>query len=91
VSKHYCFPVRTNLNLNDPKDVPLSTLVAHPVEYLPELGTCVAVCRLGNDSQIAANVLRGVADSEEEKENIKDLIGGLVAWNKTVDSRFPIY
>jgi adenylyltransferase/sulfurtransferase len=66
-------------------------LVANPAEHLPGSETCVVVCRLGNDSQIAVDALRSVADSDKEKENIRDLVGGLVAWSKTIDDQFPIY
>ncbi len=45
------------------------------------------VCRRGNDSQIAADILiKSLHDSI-----IKDLIGGLNSWSETVDKNFPIY
>jgi len=76
-------------NLPGSNNIPLSMLVANPAEHLPGSETCVVVCRLGNDSQIAVDALRSVANSE--KENIRDLVGGLVAWSKTIDDQFPIY
>jgi len=45
------------------------------------------VCRLGNDSQIAAETLR----STGTKKKVQDLIGGLKLWAKEVDVQFPIY
>lgn len=45
------------------------------------------VCRRGNDSQLAVNRLKSLLPNA----NIKDLIGGLHAWTKTIDSSFPIY
>ena len=45
------------------------------------------VCRLGNDSQIAADALRsaGIAGV------VKDLVGGLRAWSAEADPDFPVY
>ena len=71
-------------------DVALSSLVANPSEHLPKdpsIPTFV-VCRLGNDSQIAADALRSVA---QEGMVVKDVVGGLRAWSKQIDDRFPIY
>jgi len=45
------------------------------------------VCRLGNDSQIAAQALRKV----DNVRVIKDVIGGLRAWSNQVDPKFPVY
>jgi adenylyltransferase and sulfurtransferase len=42
---------------------------------------------LGNDSQIAADALRGLSSGT----GIVDLIGGLRAWIKHVDPNFPLY
>jgi len=78
-------------HLPDSINIPLSTLVANPREHLTGIETCVAVCRLGNDSQIAVDALRGVSGSDTEKSSVKDLVGGLVAWSRTVDDQFPIY
>jgi len=68
--------------------VPLATLVADPASYLVGGGPLITVCRLGNDSQLAADALRGVSDTGQE---IKDLIGGLQSWSKDIDTQFPIY
>lgn len=45
------------------------------------------VCRRGNDSQIAADLLMKSLNDYE----IKDLIGGLTSWSKYVDKNFPVY
>ncbi|KAH9925534.1 uncharacterized protein B0H18DRAFT_1008862 [Fomitopsis serialis] len=45
------------------------------------------VCRLGNDSQIAADALR----AETTHGVVKDLVGGLRAWAADVDPDFPVY
>ncbi|KAF8149809.1 hypothetical protein B0H34DRAFT_161853 [Crassisporium funariophilum] len=70
-------------------NVPLKDLLVEPEKYLPtdpEIDTYV-VCRLGNDSQIAAASLRKV----EGHRVVKDVIGGLRAWTTQVDSNFPVY
>ncbi|KAF8638178.1 hypothetical protein AX17_002376 [Amanita inopinata Kibby_2008] len=69
-------------------NVPVDILVSNPRIYLsndPGMETYV-VCRLGNDSQIAAEALRSVGG-----HNTKDIIGGLRAWSKDVDGSFPVY
>jgi adenylyltransferase/sulfurtransferase len=45
------------------------------------------VCRLGNDSQVAATALRQTSQSGA----VFDVRGGLVAWSKHVDVSFPVY
>jgi len=45
------------------------------------------VCRLGNDSQTAAESLRRASGDLI----IKDVIGGLRAWSSQVDPEFPVY
>lgn len=75
--------------------VPLRDFVADPSAYANsgKHGMTVVVCRLGNDSQLAADALREHYDTVEGKssEKIVDLIGGLKSWSKDVDSDFPIY
>lgn len=72
-------------------DVPLNCLVANPKEYLPEEPTMdtYVICRLGNDSQIAAEALRSVR--LDGGGPVRDIIGGLRAWTREVDSQFPVY
>ncbi|THH09745.1 hypothetical protein EW146_g8597 [Bondarzewia mesenterica] len=72
--------------------VSLDEIVANPVKFLDsddELSAkeTYVVCRLGNDSQIAADALRGVSS----QLLVKDLIGGLRAWAREVDHEFPLY
>ncbi|KAH7912310.1 hypothetical protein BJ138DRAFT_803296 [Hygrophoropsis aurantiaca] len=75
--------------LSGSKNVPLPQLLADPNSHISddESGQVVIVCRLGNDSQIAADTFR------ESKPNIvvKDVIGGLRAWSREIDPLFPIY
>ncbi|PFH53208.1 hypothetical protein AMATHDRAFT_73726 [Amanita thiersii Skay4041] len=70
-------------------NVPLNILIANPQEHLPGNSDTkiFIVCRLGNDSQIAAHALREV----NERNTVRDMVGGLKAWSKDVDSTFPIY
>ncbi|KAJ3572552.1 hypothetical protein NP233_g3000 [Leucocoprinus birnbaumii] len=71
------------------RGVPLHELVAKPESYLPaDRNTPTYIlCRLGNDSQIAADALR----SSRPNCEIRDVIGGLRAWSKEIDPNFPIY
>lgn len=71
----------------------MNELVANPAKYL--LGNTAetyVICRLGNDSQIAVQALKGHGQASEAKDLvIKDIIGGLRAWTKQVDANFPMY
>jgi len=79
------------------KDAPLSDLLSNPNKYLPandKVKTYV-LCRLGNDSQIAAEALRGLGRKTGINKDvdmvITDVIGGLRTWTKEVDPGFPDY
>jgi adenylyltransferase and sulfurtransferase len=78
-------------------DVPLDELVANPGKFLPknQAVETYILCRLGNDSQIAAEALRGLDRKNNPNKDsemvIKDVIGGLKAWTKEVDPEFPEY
>ena len=67
--------------------MPLRDLVASPESFLPKDGTVYVVCRLGNDSQIAADALRSI----HKGIVVRDLVGGLKAWAQDVDHEFPVY
>ncbi|KAF8184991.1 hypothetical protein K438DRAFT_1907789 [Mycena galopus ATCC 62051] len=70
-------------------NVPLNELVANPDAYILPKRETYLVCRLGNDSQIAASSLR---EARKEKDTVvKDVIGGLRAWARHVDPTFPVY
>lgn len=43
------------------------------------------VCRRGNDSQLAVNMLK------EKGIKAKDIIGGLNQWSKDIDTSFPSF
>lgn len=47
------------------------------------------ICRRGNDSQKAVMLI----EKQLESENLllKDIIGGLHAWAREVESSFPVY
>ncbi|KAG9128392.1 Urmylation protein [Ceratobasidium sp. 392] len=81
-------------------NVPLAQLLKQPKDYLPLHPTrTFVVCRLGNDSQIAARALREAlvmedglqAGDERKPHQVVDIIGGLRAWTKEVDPSFPVY
>ncbi|XP_061381853.1 adenylyltransferase and sulfurtransferase MOCS3 [Danaus plexippus] len=57
------------------------------VENIKNNENVIFVCRRGNDSQIAADmVLKAFPDAK-----VKDLSGGLHAWAEQVDREFPVY
>lgn len=71
-------------------DIPLKEILSHPENIISENtdGTeLYVVCRLGNDSQIAAQALRQASNGTI----VKDVIGGLRAWSAQIDPEFPIY
>ncbi|TWW72301.1 Adenylyltransferase and sulfurtransferase MOCS3 [Takifugu flavidus] len=49
------------------------------------------ICKLGNDSQKAVQVMEKMSGSEVDAVTVKDICGGLMAWAKTIDSTFPQY
>ena len=53
-----------------------------------ETNLLVAVCRRGNDSQKAVQIL---CDKLESSIVIKDIKGGLYAWADKIDPDFPKY
>lgn len=70
-------------------DIPLPELLADPASHVPTPSTTkvFVLCRLGNDSQIAADALRNV----EPSLDVRDVVGGLRAWSEDIDPQFPIY
>jgi adenylyltransferase/sulfurtransferase len=67
-------------------DIPLATILATP-EVVPDVDRLVFLCRRGNDSQIAAARLRTVRPTS----GVQDVRGGLGAWTRRIDRRFPVY
>ena len=53
----------------------------------------VLVCRRGNDSQIARQILEKYFNSKTRDNEIiiSDIIGGLEAWTNRINSKFPKY
>ncbi|KAK5857179.1 hypothetical protein PBY51_010438 [Eleginops maclovinus] len=49
------------------------------------------ICKLGNDSQKAVQVMEKMSGSEVESITVKDISGGLMAWAKRIDPTFPQY
>lgn len=49
------------------------------------------VCKLGNDSQKAVQLLEKMSGAEVEAMTVKDISGGLMAWAKKIDHCFPQY
>ena len=61
------------------------------MEEIGESDMTVVICRLGNDSRLAADALRERKGALADGHKIVDLIGGLRSWSKEVDHNFPIY
>lgn len=49
------------------------------------------ICKLGNDSQKAVQVMEKMSGSEVDSITVKDISGGLMAWAKRIDPTFPQY
>jgi len=49
------------------------------------------VCKLGNDSQKAVQLLEEMSGLEMEQITARDIRGGLMAWAKNIDHSFPQY
>ncbi|KAM7403872.1 hypothetical protein PAMA_004343 [Pampus argenteus] len=49
------------------------------------------ICKLGNDSQKAVQVLEKMSGSEVDSIRVKDIRGGLMAWAQKIDPTFPQY
>ena len=85
--------LRPNVPSHDVRaDIPIKELLTNPRQFAEGLQReeetdVYVVCRLGNDSQLAVDALREVSKTVV----LKDLVGGLRAWSKEVDSNFPIY
>ncbi|KAF8904086.1 hypothetical protein CPB84DRAFT_1814503 [Gymnopilus junonius] len=79
-------------HLPQSRNVPLEDLITNPSAYLPEDNNVETyiVCRLGNDSQMAAKALKEL-NKDSDNRVIKDVIGGLRAWSRHVDANFPVY
>lgn len=71
-------------------NVPIKRLLGNQMdaEFVEKLRNekVFVVCRRGNDSQLA---VRHLAEKQDIKS--KDVIGGLHAWTREIDSDFPIY
>ncbi|KAF5392183.1 hypothetical protein D9757_001370 [Collybiopsis confluens] len=76
-------------HLSESTHISLSELVASPSSFLSSNANIPTyiICRLGNDSQIAAEALRELKTDRV----VKDVVGGLRAWSKDIDLLFPIY
>ncbi|KAM3595420.1 uncharacterized protein V6R79_023269 [Siganus canaliculatus] len=88
-------------------NIPLSSLAERKIEHIRLLrekisqlkqqmaGDCrppvYVICKLGNDSQTAVQVLEKMSGSEVDIITVKDICGGLMAWAKKIDSTFPQY
>ncbi|XP_068578007.1 adenylyltransferase and sulfurtransferase MOCS3 isoform X2 [Cebidichthys violaceus] len=88
-------------------NIPLSSLEERKSEHIQLLqerisqlkrqmeGDCrppvYVICKLGNDSQKAVQVVEKMSGSEVDSVSVKDICGGLMAWAKRIDLTFPQY
>lgn len=86
--KHTLLDVRERIQfdicaLPNAMNIPYDELSTQHIIQLK--GKIVVMCRRGNDSQLAVNMLK--------KAGVEavDVIGGLVKWTKDVDADFPTY
>uniref|UniRef100_A0A668SJ53 Adenylyltransferase and sulfurtransferase MOCS3 n=1 Tax=Oreochromis aureus TaxID=47969 RepID=A0A668SJ53_OREAU len=88
-------------------NIPLSSLEERKREHLQLLrervsqlkhqmaGDCqppvYVMCKQGNDSQKAVQILEKMSGSEVDRVTVKDICGGLMAWARGIDRTFPQY
>ena len=98
--KHVLLDVREKehfelCNLEGSVNIPISRFTSHRgddippwiSESIPSEGPIYVVCRVGNDSQIAAQKLKDMGLGQDRP--IKDIKGGLKAWRDDFDPSMP--
>ncbi|KAM0463163.1 hypothetical protein ACHAPV_003290 [Trichoderma viride] len=86
-------------NIKGSINVPISRFTAHrgqgsdltdliPGDVAPDAPIYI-VCRVGNDSQIAAKKLKDLGVDRNGERFVGDILGGLKAWKETVDPSLP--
>ena len=55
----------------------------------PGKRSLVVCCRRGNDSQMAVIKLRDTF--ARDNVEVRDIVGGLNSWGRTVNRKFPVY
>ncbi|XP_067312252.1 adenylyltransferase and sulfurtransferase MOCS3 [Pseudorasbora parva] len=94
-------------HLSTSTNIPLASLEDKKAEHITLLKDAVSklkqqmnmesqvpvfvVCKLGNDSQKAVQLLEKMSGLEIEQITVKDISGGLMAWAKNIDHSFPQY
>ena len=100
LQNHVVIDVRTEPEmaiccLENSVNIPMADLIKdESMQKLENLLTdeseIVVVCRRGNDSQLAVQALRKKFDGRR-KIVVRDIVGGLHSWARSVDPTFPIY
>jgi adenylyltransferase and sulfurtransferase len=70
--------------------IPIDTLSSHKnliLELAQKYSNIVFICRRGNDSQLAVQQFKRLFPGKR----VRDLIGGLRSWAKSIDEEMPIY
>ncbi|KAI4875305.1 hypothetical protein NFI96_022569 [Prochilodus magdalenae] len=93
-----CLPTSINIPLAslEERKTDQVSLLKEKISELKQQGVeshvkVFVVCKLGNDSQKAVQVLEKMSGSEVEPIIVKDISGGLMAWAKKIDPCFPQY
>uniref|UniRef100_A0A671YA15 Adenylyltransferase and sulfurtransferase MOCS3 n=1 Tax=Sparus aurata TaxID=8175 RepID=A0A671YA15_SPAAU len=66
-------------------------LLQERVSQLKQQMAVYVICKLGNDSQKAVQVMEKMIGSEVDSITLKDICGGLMAWAGKIDPTFPQY
>lgn len=76
-------------NINNNEKVTLIRNRIQEIQKQHNDASLYVICRRGNDSQKAVKSLQETF--KESNIEIKDVIGGIHAWSKKIDSTFPVY
>ncbi|KAK1926506.1 hypothetical protein DB88DRAFT_508602 [Papiliotrema laurentii] len=71
-------------------NIPFDKILKDPTQ-IPNADETIFICRRGNDSLLAARALRASLEERGQQGEVKDVMGGLVAWARDVDPDFPVY
>uniref|UniRef100_A0A8C7WQY0 Adenylyltransferase and sulfurtransferase MOCS3 n=1 Tax=Oryzias sinensis TaxID=183150 RepID=A0A8C7WQY0_9TELE len=66
-------------------------LLQEKISQVKQQMAVYVVCKLGNDSQKAVQLLEKMSGEEVDGITVKDISGGLMAWAKMIDPSFPRY
>ncbi|CAK7565593.1 MAG: hypothetical protein SEPTF4163_003513 [Sporothrix epigloea] len=77
----------TTSSLSSPQDNKMPAWL--PDGMAADIAPIYLVCRVGNDSQVVARQLKSMGVDQQGTRFVGDIMGGLLAWKKEIDSTFP--